>query len=323
MNQYTLFVGDVGKYLAVEAKKFANDVTLVSKKNLEKFLQHPTRCGYTSLADIGSAESLRKICYSAHRIVYVPPDTWANESYGQRTEQLLYYIQQSVTYYGPVLTLNPPAELNFLQSGASIDPRVGQDSQIWVVGCSVSHGVGVETHETYAHVLQHTFNRPVTKLTCPGSSIAWAGDQICRADIKKDDLIFWGITSWDRLTYAYDKIYHVHARNIPQFDTPESLNTHRFIDDLESANTTYMDYLSILRACNFSEKLGAKLIMLGLLPDWKNYHIVINRYNFKQLVGPFTNAFIDLGTDNLHPGPKQHQQFAQEFVKFYKEIYGK
>ena len=32
-----------------------------------------------------------------------------------------------------------------------------------------------------------------------------------------------------------------------------------------------------------------------------------------------TINFIDLGSDNSHPGPKQHQQYAEKLYNFIKE----
>jgi hypothetical protein len=328
---YTLYVGDIGEYLAQAALATADDARLITKENLPSFLAQPTICGYTSLADMGSLENFHEICANAATLIYQPPQVWSDadktlpaDQHNQQywTEHVLKFLSRHIPYYGPDINLQPDSALEFLKSVSTVASRRDTGPQLWVVGCSISHGVGVDQDQKYASLLESSFRRPVSMLTQPGSSVSWASDQICRADIQKDDTVLWGVTSWGRLTYAHaQQIHHVNTGRLPLLaqTVPEKIDS--FAQEIDSVNCFYHSLLAIRRAEHYCVKLGAKLVMLGVLPDWHNSHALLDTTRFRQLIY-WPAMYVDRGTDQQHPGPLQHKLFAEEFTKFYFELYG-
>ena len=60
------------------------------------------------------------------------------------------------------------------------------------------------------------------------------------------------------------------------------------------------------------------MVILGLLSDVENSYTLYGVPVFKQLKH-LADDWVDLGNDNLHPGPKQHKIYADTFLKYYKE----
>ena len=57
-----------------------------------------------------------------------------------------------------------------------------------------------------------------------------------------------------------------------------------------------------------------KLALMDQRRGVNSSKIFTELYKLKWLIN-----FIDLGTDNMHPGPKQHQQYAETLYNFIKE----
>jgi hypothetical protein len=77
-------------------------------------------------------------------------------------------------------------------------------------------------------------------------------------------------------------------------------------------------------AAQVCEKIGAKLIIIGIhsnlefLPELtkhKNFIFFHGRFGVN-----FTDGWLDLGTDNMHPGPKTHQLYADLIIDKGKEL---
>lgn len=189
---------------------------------------------------------------------------------------------------------------------------------LWVVGCSITHGTGVLPEQRYGQLISNRLSIPAVFLTSPGSSIEWAADQILRSDIKENDLVVWGITSTGRFPYyQQDKVIHLRPGDFRIKQTPAWYN-----DFSLDAHHTYKSILSILQVKNYLEKVGCKFAFGTLLPcirdDDNNYqHFIENLDN--TFVGYSIQdreiKFVDLGTDDLHPGPKHHQLYADQFLK--------
>jgi lysophospholipase L1-like esterase len=77
----------------------------------------------------------------------------------------------------------------------------------------------------------------------------------------------------------------------------------------------------IAQVQNFCHKLGAKLYLLNMIDiSWMS--VILTQYpNYLDLLEDLKIknsiiSYIDVGTDNRHPGPKQHQQWADKVLKF-------
>jgi hypothetical protein len=92
---------------------------------------------------------------------------------------------------------------------------------------------------------------------------------------------------------------------------------------LDSEDNLYHQLTDVFKVINFCDKIGARLIIANILDD------IIPTYikdypGFVQLnSNPNRDAekmFIDLGTDQVHPGPKMHRYYADEILKKIKTL---
>jgi hypothetical protein len=85
------------------------------------------------------------------------------------------------------------------------DCRKTKSPQIWIVGCSIAHGIGLDSREQrYGQIVSDCFKMPVSFLTQGGTSIEWSSDQILRSDISSGDIVIWGITGVNRFIHWDD-----------------------------------------------------------------------------------------------------------------------
>lgn len=322
MNKLTIFVGDIDESLSTVARRHDNSAWLLDHTNYKTITESViknTTTVYTSLGDLPSdLEIVYNILSKADVIFYCPPNQWSDHksvdivdpgsSIQGLTEILLCLLPSTVQLNNFVATYKDPNPL--------VDTRKTKSNQMWIAGCSISHGVGVEHNAKYGSLIAEHLNLPCSFLTRPGAAIDWAADQILRSDIRKNDLIIWGVTSPERLTYIHDdqllkgvtiNLYN----NYPEY---EKIISHK---NLYSQQTIYKHFYALQQVINFCNKVNAKLFLVGILfgsysflsflKSQKNYiHIPYNTI-FKK--SDISMSFIDTGNDNLHPGPKQHSQY--------------
>lgn len=199
------------------------------------------------------------------------------------------------------------------------DVRQSDSPQLWVVGCSFSHGLGVNFTERYGSLISTKMNLPVTFLTKPGSSISWAADQILRSDIRKDDIVVWGLTGVARLPYL-DESNLLHQVNIHNFDNLDEVKSCFKKNLFVSNHLMYNLITSVEQVNNFLQKVSAKFV-LAVMPcntsayDLKVYDYVSTLDYAIILYDRHDYTFVDLGSDKLHPGPKQHLLYAQKILE--------
>jgi hypothetical protein len=327
-HQTTLFVGDTDLSLSVAAKTHAPDAFLIDHFNYKEYLiSKPTQdvTAYTSLGDLPkNFEIFWNIAMSASRIVYVPPAEWSDRltldiidpscSVQGMTENLLLMVSN----FCPVENL----ELCGLTANVNplVDERKSDHPQLWISGCSVSHGVGIEPYQRYGQLVADSLTMPCSFLTKGGSSISWAADQILRSDIRPNDIVIWGITNTARMTF-------VHQNQLLTINT----NTYQVNADIEEIfplhlllnhNTFYSHLYSIEQVINFCKKCQAKLMLIGVLPNNNMLRYLKTKSNYFHFMHhlSFSNnliydKYIDLGNDQKHPGIKQHKQYADFILK--------
>jgi hypothetical protein len=166
--------------------------------------------------------------------------------------------------------------------------------------------------------VSHKLDLPYSDLSLSGSSIIWQSDQICRSDLRFGDIVFWGVTGPHRVPlFDNGEIIHMHAHTHSYL--PE-LRSKFSIELIDNDTLLYHNVLAIRRAYHFCQKIGAKIVMLGLVNDHDSQYLHYRVPVFR-LLKPIHQQWVDRGTDNMHPGPEQHKIFAQEFVDFYNQLY--
>jgi hypothetical protein len=209
------------------------------------------------------------------------------------------------------------------------------NAKLWIVGCSITHGIGVNTEQRWGEIIGKQLGITPTFLTAEGSSIEWSANQILQADINKDDTVCWGLTTPNRSLWYNDcgeeqHILNVYYQNRPKFQ--DILNCRHLVD----LNLAYKAVNYVKQVQNHLGKIGCYYVIGSILPGLDehrkiliehleasaNFYIMYNitriKYidpaTFLKLSKPLNNLFDDVGSDGFHPGPKQHQVYAEQFL---------
>lgn len=320
MVNLTIFFGDCDSSVANRAQEFNAEAYLVDYSNLKKFLAETVPMGtviYTSLADLpDDLELAYQLLYRADVIIYSPPDQWSD---GKRlnlsnprdsiegttflTLANISKIKNNVLNFEQ-LSINNDFFLN-LQ-----DHRRGQQPQLWISGCSHSHATGVENNQRYGALLADRLNLPVSFLTAPGSSLQWQTDQILRSDIRKDDIVVWGMTTEARFPWWSNQNCVKHINPNTELST---VNLSKKIVDrmLVEEHFNYLAVVLANQVLNYCNKLEAKLLLAGLISSDTLSLRLLSLNEFAQYFDlKYHHQQIDFGSDGIHPGPKQHVLYA-------------
>lgn len=321
-----LWLGSQEEYLAQIAKSADQNSVLIEDHNYTTWLQS-SQSGYTSLADLSDASTKIWNCIIAsNKVHYCPPKDWNDDSLHTINDR---YTLEPLVIHGSLFTNTTGLDNlnNFHCTIPKIKPRVSKERQLWIAGCSLSQATDVSETENYGYLLGKYLNLPVTNIARHGSDICWSADQILRSDIISGDIIVWGITHWDRLTYAFEgKLEFINPgrsnkdrANKLNFSQYKLENIHR-----KSENNLHKQLSSILQVENFCKKIGAILKCYNMFPGGSalSRFLFDKPYNvkrkfipeFRSVAGMY-EKFIDVGTDSMHPGPKQHQIYAKEILE--------
>ena len=315
-NKIHIFVGDCDDGLALAARSFDSNAFLIDHCAYYKIIKSDFNHGfvaYTSLADLPKITEtdspLWTLLQLADHITYHPPAVWSDHgtvfdhwSAQRMTEFLLSEIQRQKNNVEG-LNLDHYVSTEWLPVVAD---RSCHDRQLWVTGCSISHGVGVMPNQRYGHLLSQNLQQPVSFLTQSGSSISWAADQLLRADIQAGDTVVWGITS----EYRQTSLINGHVLHRPFWS--REVSDSRSICDIE--NFFYLGLTAVHQVRNHLDKVGAQLVLLPLLCSENIKLRLLHCAEYCPV--PYAESVIDLGADHEHPGPRQHIAYADIVTEF-------
>lgn len=315
----TLFVGDTTQELANYANSHGSSI-MASKWNYKKLIKQSKTndiVAHASFGDLGKTSKTESPFYTlllaANSIEYHPPERWSDHSDTYQlhsmqriTEYYLYDInllKKNVTG----LTLDHwTKNIKYLQL---VDTRTTPGENLWISGASADHGVGIAPNQRYGQLLADSLELPVNFLTHPeshGTSIEWAADQILRSDMRKSDILVWGLTSEYRATEWNSAKNSI--KNINPYDFEASEQGSLAI--ISEENRLYKALIAINQVENFCNKIGVQLILFPLLASESlRLHLSDKRCYIEN---PYQIGFIDYGSDGMHPGPQQHQCWADD-----------
>jgi hypothetical protein len=306
-----VYVGDILDYLAVIARRKDPTASLITSDNY-KDLKPGTY--YTSIGDLENLLQFSEILRQADNIFYYEPEAWSDKKIKKWTEDYLmsFSFQPDKNIYGFSVSVADDKS-TILEKSSKRQTHFGQ---IWVAGCSISHGVGVTNDQKYGELISKYLSTPVSYLTAPGSSNRWQADQILRSNLQKDDLLIWGLTSIARTpVWKNDKIHHINS----------TVATRQELVLLNSEQMTYDTVTAVYQVLNFCNKVGCKLVLASMLATGIEPYLH-NCEFFIDLAGQYgrhvKELFADLGNDNSHPGPLMHQYYANQIIKKYNALYG-
>ena len=318
-----LLVGTADEYLVNIAKSYSPDAVLITEDNWSKLALSLPTVGYTGIEEFADKSILLNVLFASNEILYFPDDTLTKFDLSFPTENSrggLENILLTVNQHIPVTNLKSQllgaekvnSDLTMFLELA--DFRKTEKSQLWCAGCSITYGTGVELRQRYINLISETSNNNMSCLAVPGGSISWTADQILRSDIRKNDIVIWGITTKERMAWCHqNKIYNFTATAYNEYKWLEKLIPKKILVNEE--NALYQSLTHIHQVINFCDKIGAKLLLVGLLTNSTDLLYLHNLPNFYQYYNKDNTDYADRGTDDLHPGPLQHQLYADAIVE--------
>jgi hypothetical protein len=209
-------------------------------------------------------------------------------------------------------------------------------AKLWIVGCSISHGVGVDPDQRWGVLAAEQLQLEPKFLTAEGSSIEWAADQILQAPIQSIDTVLWGLTTPNRSMWYDDNgqvhhILNVYYQNHLGFD--QILDRRHLVQ----LNLAYKAVNYVRQVQTYLQNIGCKFAIASLLPGLDEHRqIMLDRLidaagffvaydhdassaspsptEFLKLTRPSHNIFVDVGSDGFHPGPQQHKLYCNKFL---------
>ena len=310
----TLFVGDCTKYLAEQAINFDSCAYLVDFSNYKKFLAQDNLnvTAYTSSADLPRITKTESVFYQvlqkADKIYYCPPTKWTDytdeftlQNTKQLTEYFLYLVRSEKNN---VEGLDLAEYTNNSYLKLQNKRKSNDQSRLWIAGCSVTAGIGVDPNERFATLAAENFGGQFVDLARGGSSIEFAADQILRSDLRQGDVVIWGLTSEYRALIWNRKKMRSESINPHTFDYQ---NTNK-ADNVADESRLFKAVISYFQVKNFCQKIGAKLIAIPIICSEALQLLLHDDSCYYQI--PYMPCFLDLGSDSIHPGPKHHQWYA-------------
>jgi hypothetical protein len=311
-------------YISHSRHKFDDKSKLLDNTNLNKALSINEQIDYhTSIADI-QFENIQRTIQSANEIILVDLDLYNDNlkdgdyfQYGRLVNEL-FRVRDKVKNFEWIDKL----DYNFFNR--VLKQRTSDNPILWTLGCSVTYGVGVKYNERWGSILSDKLGMLEISLSLPGHSNGWCADQILRSDVRSGDIVLWGLTDISRIEYA--KNWQLHSVPITGYSKLPASLQHYNLDYFDSQTKFVSTIKNILQVKNYCEKINAKLYLINLmdttyfksvfnkLPNYTDCAVERNYYGYNDPLD-----FIDLGTDQQHPGPLQHQEYASKILKLIKE----
>jgi hypothetical protein len=320
----TVYLGDITSYLSKTTKLTHPDAKLITEENCSGLAPGVY---YTSVGDLGNLCNLGEVLRNADVIIYAPPPDgkWSDTHRGVSkmktwTEDYLkvFSFRAEVKNF----SVDPPIHKSeFLEL---VDTRKTDDVQLWVAGCSISHGIGVEPEQKYGHLLAEKLNLPVSFLTQPRTSMSWAADQILRSDIRKDDLVVWGLTSTFRVPWFNNGVIdHLTPRS---YEGESGPNRQFVLDYFNTEDALYRSVQALFQVIHYCKKMEANLLLAAFLDDGTMFNYVKDFDNLVMLSDLWgrdpDTMFLDYGVGVLrqHPGVKTHRFYYNEMYQKIKQL---
>lgn len=225
-----------------------------------------------------------------------------------------------------------------------LDFRQHKGNQLWVAGCSFAHGGELpDKNMRYGQLVAEWLNIPVSFLTQGGSSIDFQANQILRSNIKSGDTLIWGLTGVNRFTWHDENKSPLNGTIFHVFNTFKKVFTKdlqsaflRIMTDDNSAYSALKWIEAITDYCNFN---NVRLVLIDhpelnieshykILnkylqnhPNFVNVNLELNTIDFTKVTADEvdrSDMYFDICSDNMHPGPKTHEHYANKIIDSLK-----
>ena len=256
---------------------------------------------YTALSDFGKRiDILTEICLLFDEIKYRPPAVWTKDSVRRSTEQFMEYV---------IVARNMSVKFN---------GRKTEEPQIWVSGCSWSSAWGVSDDERWATLLATKLNMPYTVLAEPGSGNSYQARKLLSADVRENDIVIFQTTTPHRETIIYHNGGQLHVNPNSYVHIPDLHKTYSpdRLDEITLVSNQIKDLRNVI---NFLEKIKARFMFWNPSAYLRMGTLVVENFRYKEYFYLYPDLMVDFGTDDEHPGPETHKQYADFVFEKFKQ----
>jgi hypothetical protein len=269
---------------------------LLTDANFNHYLNTPEQF-HTSLGDI-TVRNLLKIAERRCKFIFINDGFDNNLLLFEKTKIFLNSIYDTHNVIGYVR----PGPMTFSEPSVPVLAEPG----IWVFGCSLSAGVGVEANEVYSAKLGQSVGLPVTTVAKIGSSTQWSLRQLLNANLQAQDIVIWQLTTIERFTVKQPGAW---PKEVMLKDQPREIVVSTTDEQL------WFDQISLVEyGVKYLRTAGIKFYMVSLDSKSPVLDRCLEQYTRYPEYCYVPDWQVDLGTDGLHPGPESHHLLYQ-FLK--------
>jgi hypothetical protein len=275
----------------------AEDSILLTNDNFEQYLGK-SGVFHTSLGDITAANLLLIADYNC-TFIFVDQGFDNQTALYEKTIIFLNAVFDSNTIIGYIR----PGPATFAEQSIMRPPG----PRLWVFGCSLSAGVGVNESEVYSTKLSVATGLPVTTVARVGSSTHWSLRQLLHADIWPTDIVIWQLTTIERFTVKQPNRWPKEVM-LKDADRETILST--------TDEQLWFDQLSLVNCgVQYLRAIGPEFYMISLDSSSPLLNVCLEQYTRYPEYCYVPDWQIDLGTDGLHPGPQSHHLLYRSLEK--------
>jgi hypothetical protein len=189
---------------------------------------------------------------------------------------------------------------------------------MWISGCSFSEAVGVTKEQRWATLLANKLNMPYTVLAKGGTGNTHQARKLLSEDIRENDVVIFQITTPDRETIFHPKLGPLHV-NVGMYDIVSDLYKLYPPDRLDEITLVYNQIRDMRNVINFLQKTKARFMFWspGVYLSMGSY--LMEYFRHRENFYMYLDSMADLGTDNDHPGPETHKQYADFVFEKFKQ----
>lgn len=296
-----------------------SESTLVDSFDVEYLI------GHSSPQDAGSYLNLEIIAAKAKEVYFTNP------AQSEFSSNVFYYeyldwLKEFQFKYGtvknfPILNIDP-YNWNVTRIQQPAVPTLQKNDAVFI-GCSFTEGVGL-THNSqkYSTQVAEYFGLNCINLAVVGSSNGYLFEVFSKLNFYPGQLVVLQFTLLERLRYCNNDgvLQHI-AFAYPPYSPAM----------LEVYNNKFLFYETLTKLRLVNQIAEARQLKLAVwLDNYKEEHHghytkeqQMYFYNMKSFVPAnlMQNYFVDVGTDNLHPGPESNRNIAQILINFIEKTY--
>jgi len=301
----TLLIGNTSSETYVRSKRTYPNAQLLSYTNFSEFFTESSNVYFTALGDL-NFDQIVQAALQAVTVEYLNDLVWNDNCAFIQTEILCNHISQ----FRPIVGKKCHDIRSYITADIS---RIGNQPMLWTFGCSHTKGVGLinPNLEVYGSILSSKIELPWKNVAQEGASTKWSLMHLLAADIQPHDIVVWATTSPYRYRHGID---FVQTKEITL--NAAGLDAINFYSDAQ----IYWDHLdTIISGVAYLRALNARFVLMSLMPQTLHRQPLELQLSTCREWCPILDFYsYDLGTDNIHIGPKGHINLAQRIENHLK-----